>query len=66
MAGGIVTVGGSQGTHVPVTINGSQAYTLAQTYATAVNTAAANGNLTVTNGTGDSFGPTVGLRLPHH
>ena len=57
MAGGIVTVGGSQGTHIPVTINGSQAYSLAQVYATAINTAAANGNLTVTDGTGDSFGP---------
>ncbi len=57
MAGGVVTVTGSGGTHIPVTVNGSQAYSLAQDYANAVNTAAANGTLTATNGLGDMFGP---------
>ena len=39
MAGGIVTVVGAGGTHVSVTVNGGGAFTLAQAYASAVNSA---------------------------
>ena len=57
MAGGIVTVVGAGGSHIPVTVNGSQAYSLAQMYANAVNTASANGTLGVATGGGDSISP---------
>lgn len=48
MAGGIVTVDGASGHHVPVTVNGAQALTLAQQYAATVNAAGSSGNLFAT------------------
>lgn len=55
MAGGIVTVLGAAGHIIPVTVNGSQAYSLAQSYAAAVNSAGSSGSLYAV----ESSGPTV-------
>jgi hypothetical protein len=45
MAGGIVTVVGAAGGHsIPVTVNGSQAFSLAQAYASAVASASSSGS----------------------